>query len=607
MKLGGIGFLRDGGEMGALMRAFYWSGTSLGPVEDWPDCLKAAVGLMLRAQAPIVMFWGPEFVALYNDAYAPTIGDKHPRALGRPARENWSELWSDLGPLLESVLRTGQPISAKDRPFHMVRHGHPETVYFDISYSPVCDEADQVGGVFCIVAETTERVVAERALRESEARLHGIFARTTTGVVLTDAVGRFVLVNARLAEILGYSEAELLGMRIAEVIHPDDLPAHEQQFARMIAEGQGFETESRLIRRDGATVWASTSTGPIRDDRGDVRQASMVVMESGARRRAAEMERRLAAIIESSDDAILSTDLGMVITSWNQGAERLYGYTAEEAVGRPVTMLLPDDRMDEEVGIIERICRGERIAPHETRRLRKDGRVADVSLSVAPVYDEQGSIIGTSKIARDIGARKEAERLQSLLMGEMTHRVKNVLATVQAIARQTFAGNGDLESARLAFDARIMSLSNAHDLLTRETWDGADLAEVIAKAVDPYPREHFEIGGPPVRLPPRVVLAMSLALHELATNAAKYGALSEPEGRVAITWALCDGDPPRFALHWQERGGPPVTAPAQKGFGSRLIEGVLAAELNGEVALAYEPAGLVCTVEAPLGGGWDGD
>lgn len=173
-------FLLGGGEMGALVRALDWSKTSLGPISAWPAHLKATIGLMLPARAQIVLFWGPEFVALYNDAYAPTIGSKHPRALGRPARENWAELWDDLGPLLRRVLETGETVFANDRPFHIERHGYPEDVYFDISYSPVRDEEGKVGGILCIVNETTERVVVQERqrllLRETNHRLKNLFA-----------------------------------------------------------------------------------------------------------------------------------------------------------------------------------------------------------------------------------------------------------------------------------------------------------------------------------------------------------------------------------------------------------------------------------------------
>jgi two-component sensor histidine kinase len=182
-------FPSGGGETGALIRALDWSKTGLGPISAWPAHLKAAVSLMLPAQAQIVLFWGPRFVALYNDAYAPTIGDKHPKALGRPARESWTELWDDLGPLLRRVLETGETVFAKDRRFYIERHGYPEDVYFDISYSPVRDEAGKVEGVLCIVCETTERVIAEERqrllLRETNHRLKNLFAMVDAMITLS--------------------------------------------------------------------------------------------------------------------------------------------------------------------------------------------------------------------------------------------------------------------------------------------------------------------------------------------------------------------------------------------------------------------------------------
>ncbi|WP_223972691.1 HWE histidine kinase domain-containing protein [Bradyrhizobium sp. RD5-C2] len=173
-------FPQGGGEAAALIRSLDWSATSLGPIADWPAHLKSAVSLMLPAKAQIVLFWGPEFVALYNDAYAPSIGQKHPTALGRPARENWAELWDDLEPLLRGVLNTGETVFAKDRPFYIERHGYPETVYFDISYSPVQKLAGEIGGVLCIVSETTERVAAQERqrllAREANHRVKNMFA-----------------------------------------------------------------------------------------------------------------------------------------------------------------------------------------------------------------------------------------------------------------------------------------------------------------------------------------------------------------------------------------------------------------------------------------------
>src|ERR1051326_29301 len=154
-----------GGEMGARMRAFDWAATPLGPLEGWPQSLRSAVSILLPSKAQIILFWGADLVTLYNDAYRPVFGAKHPWALGRPARECWSEVWDVLQPLFEGVRRTGEAFWAQDHRFYLERHGYPEETYFDVSYDPVRDESGEVGGVFCIVSETTGRVLGERRLR----------------------------------------------------------------------------------------------------------------------------------------------------------------------------------------------------------------------------------------------------------------------------------------------------------------------------------------------------------------------------------------------------------------------------------------------------------
>ncbi len=594
------------GEMAARIFGFDWEKTSLGPRSAWPHCLVSAVDIMLPAQAEIVMFWGEDFVALYNDAYAPTIGDKHPQALGRPARESWAEMWSDLEPLLRAVLEDGKTIVAKDRPFYIERHGYPETAYFDISYSPVRDSDRKVQGVLCIVNETTKRVRSEEILRESEERVSAIISQSAAGIAQYDLDGCFSLVNRRFCEIVGYSESELLGMRMQDITYSDDQHDTARLFETMLATGESFEIEQRYVRKDGSLVWVTNSASGVRDSSaGRIRRAVSVVIDISERKRAQEVERRLAAIIASSDDAILSTDLNMVITSWNLGAERLYGHSAEEAIGGSVMMVVPDDRREEEPAILAKIRAGQKVEPYETKRRCKNGRLVDVLLSVSPIYDTYGRIVGASKIAHDISAKKEAERLQTVLVGELNHRVKNVLATVMAIARQTL-GRSDVDRTSVeTFDARLTSMARAHDLLIHGNWEQAELTAVVRQALSPYPKEKFEIHGPTMQLAPRAVVSISLALHELATNAAKYGALSVPDGRVAIVWSLEGNGSDRLRLRWQEAGGPTVIPPTRKGFGSRLIESLLAAELNGEVQVSYEPSGLICEVRAAAGVSWE--
>ena len=200
---------------------------------------------------------------------------------------------------------------------------------------------------------------------------------------------------------------------------------------------------------------------------------------------------------------------------------------------------------------------------------------------------------------------RRATEHQRLLIDELNHRVKNTLATVQSIAAQTLRTADTAEAAREAVEMRLLALSRAHDVLTRESWEGADLMEVVRRALEPYQvhgESRLTITGPQVRLSPRMSLALAMALHELATNAVKYGALANKTGTVEVSWAVQNGTaPPRLILRWSEAGGPPVVAPGRRGFGSRLIERSLAQDLGGQVEIAFASSGVVCTVDAPVG------
>lgn len=432
--------------------------------------------------------------------------------------------------------------------------------------------------------------------------MQAIFAQTTGGIALTDLGGSFVSVNQRYCEIVGYSEAELLELRMQDITHPDDLPGNLVHFHRMVETGTSFDIEKRYIRGDGSLVWVSNSVSVIRNDSGQIIQAVTVTIDVTERKRAQEEARQLAAIIASSDDAIISIDLGMTIQSWNRGAEKLYGYSAEEAIGHPATIILPPDIIDEENVIIDSIKVGGHVEPHETRRLHKNGTEVHVSLRVSPIYDENGSIVGASKIARDITERKEAERLQSLLVGELTHRVKNILATVNAVVRQTL-GPAVPGSQEAVLQARLEALAKAYDLLTISNWESASLHDIVRKALSPYPEASVQMEGDQVFVNARTVLPLSLIFHELGTNAAKYGALSVDGGQVFLRWSISNSsgrDAPVLSLRWEERGGPTVTVPSRQGFGSRLIKAVTTSELGGRVAVDYAHAGLVCDFELAL-------
>jgi PAS domain S-box-containing protein len=308
---------------------------------------------------------------------------------------------------------------------------------------------------------------------------------------------------------------------------------------------------------------------------------------------------QLAAIVESSDDAIISKDVMGVISSWNRGAERLFGYTAQEAIGQPITMLFSPDRMDEEDEIIGRIRHGKRVDHYDTVRRRKDGSLVDISLTVSPIKDAHGKVVGASKIARDITEQKRAQERQKLVVSEMKHRIKNSLATIQAIANQTLNQHAE---ERDAFVARLHALDRAHDILTSDGWERVLLGAIVNRALEPFQQQHqtrFTLDGPGhLSLDSNKGVMVAMVIHELATNAVKHGALSNGTGRVSVTWDRTS-KVNQVKLVWQENGGPGVSPPKVKGFGSHLIERAFGGQL-GSAQVIFHPKGLRCTLEIAL-------
>jgi two-component system, chemotaxis family, CheB/CheR fusion protein len=384
---------------------------------------------------------------------------------------------------------------------------------------------------------------------------------------------------------------------IATRLSYDDLERDAKQVLRSLS----MIEHEVAVAQDGAAFLMRIR--PYRTVNGVISGVVITFVDISERKRYEEERARLAAIVDSSNDAIISNDLNGIIGSWNLAAEQLFRYTADEVVGKPITILYPPDRLDEASEILDRVRRGERVDHYETVRRRKDGSLVDVSLTVSPIKDGRGKIVGASKIAQDITERKHADDLRALMADELNHRVKNTLATVQSIVVQSLKGTMDRQS-RENLDARLVALSQTHDLLARDNWEGASLREVVLQELDPYRSEEgtrFVVEGPDLGLRPKATLALGMAFHELATNAAKYGALSTSTGQVRVTWELVRSSKAgTLRLQWVETGGPPVENIGDKGFGSILLERGLSLELDGEVRLDSHPSGLVCTIQIPL-------
>ena len=313
--------------------------------------------------------------------------------------------------------------------------------------------------------------------------------------------------------------------------------------------------------------------------------------------------RHYAAIVESSDDAILSKALDGFILSWNAGAERLFGYSAEEAIGKPATIVIPLDRRDEEPTMLDAIRRGESIRQFETVRRRKDGSLVDVSLTASPIRDSHGRIVGGSTIARDISELKKTRERQQLLLREMNHRVKNLFALTGSIiglsarSAKTPQELADSARERVAALARAHALTFAHGEPSPHPTTLQSLIQAIVAPFDEPEAPRIAISGVDVPVSGGAVASLALLLHEFATNAAKYGALSSAEGTIAIDCAE-EGD--KVVVAWIERGGPPVVRPTgAEGFGGVLSRTAVMSQLSGEIVRDWRSEGLEIRLVAP--------
>lgn len=481
----GLAFPVGGGELGALIAAFDWSKTSLGPISHWPQSLKTTVNLLLLSPVPIVLLWNEDGVMIYNDAYSAFAGGRHPQLLGSKVREGWPEV-ADFNDNVMKVGLAGGTLAYRNQELTLQRHGKPAPAWMNLDYSPVLDESGKPAGVIAIVVEITEAVLAERALKASEGRFRA-------------------LVNAT-SDVIYQMTADW------SVMQPLD--------------GRGFISDNASPNPD----WLNKNIFP--EDQPHI----------------------LAAINEA--------------------------------------------------------IRTKSVFQREHRVRRADGTVGWTFSRAIPILDANGEIVEWFGTATDITERRRTEDHLKLVVDELNHRVKNNLAMILAIATQTFRGATDVVQAQSRFSERIMALAQANDLLTGERGAGVSLRGAVEQAVRPHcgRDERLTIEGPDVSLSPKTALSLSLAMHELATNALKYGAWSAETGAISVVWRtyMPSEGGERLHIEWRERGGPSVAAPSRRGFGSRLIERGLSAEMGGDVQMKFEPAGLVCTIDAPLnvyGGG----
>ncbi len=590
-----------------------------------------------------------------------------------------------------------------------------------------------VGGVGTTL-DITDLKRAEQELFESRARLASVIESAMDAVIAADAQQRIVVFNAAAEAMFHYPASEVIGKPLDMLIPKRFREAHAGHIRNFAATG----VTSRAMGRLG-TLSALRAGGEEFPIEASISQAvangrrilTVILRDITGRKQAEEATARLAAIVTSSSDAIIGKTLDGTVTSWNEAAERLFGYNAVEMIGQPIRHLIPFERQNEEDQILASIAASRIIENYETVRLHKSGQLVDVSVTVSPILNAAGKIIGASKIAHDITRRKRAEkalreseerfrgifeyagtgiaitdlqgRIQTcnpaysslldytgdelrrlafpdlvhpedrernmieirrllaqeipsfeilnryvakdgepvwvhkhvsllrdsaqtpthilalvtdmterkrhedrigLLMHEVDHRSKNMLTLVQAVARQTLAA--DPEDFMERFGERIQALAASQDLLVKSAWKGVDLDALVRSQLAHFKDligTRIDLGGPQLSVSAAVAQALGMAMHELATNAGKYGALSDDSGRVEVGWSLepVKGGGETFVISWRERDGPAVTAPSRAGFGSTVLCQVAKQSLNAQVELNYASTGLVRRLQCPAG------
>ena len=489
-------FLLGGGEMGALMRSHDWMKTPLGTPHEWPQSLKTAVRLLLTTQHPMFIWWGPELIQFYNDAYRQTMGpERHPSALGQRGRDCWQEIWDIIGPQIELVMAGKGSTWHVDQLVPVTRHGRRENVWWTYGYSPI-DHAGKVGGVLVICNDVTAQHIMTEELRRA---------------------------NLRLADE---------GSRLRHLFH----------------ESPGFMCVLR---------------GP------------QYVFELA-------------------------------------NASYLYLIGNRDIIGRPLREALPELEGQRFLHLLDQVYISGK--PFVGRRLpallqkQTEGAAEQryVDFVYQPITDSSGAVSGIFVEGSDVTDQVHAEEQQQLLIRELQHRVQNTLATVQGILGATARSSLSVSDFQQAFSARLVALGKTHAILTESERQIATVSSLLRLELEPYDDatgRRIRLDGPTVGLPANLAVLVGLAFHELATNAAKYGALSDIAGILTVTWRV-EVEPGRSALHilWTEQNGPSVVPPTREGFGSRLLNKALPAQAGARVKLDFAPDGLHATISIPFGG-----
>jgi PAS domain S-box-containing protein len=464
-----------------------------------------------------------------------------------------------------------------------------------------------IGGVAIFSEDISDRVGAERELRDSKDNLKRAQAIARVANWRMNFASGQLKGSAQTFELLGQPPDAVLNYdRLLAIVHEDDR-RRVGETRKSALRGDAYDIEYRYVV-NGQTGWMREYSKPEYDATGRLVGAFGVIQDITDRKRIennlSSSEERLRLALEAARMAVWDLDLRTGRDVWNDQSFRMIGYEPGEIAPGYATWLQhvhPSDRQATDDSFKKSLAGGSDLQA-EYRIIDRHGTLKWVSVRGRTVLDNSGQPVRSFGVITDVTEQKKAEERDRILSAEVTHRAKNLLAVVQSVAIQT-ARNQKPGEFLAAFNERLKSLAVSHDLLVNANWQAVEIGALVRSQLAHFEdlfttRIHF--GGPSIGLAPEAAQAIGLALHELVTNASKYGALSRPEGSVTVEWAVDrDQSPPRFAMRWKEHGGPPVNEPEQRGFGHSVLVNMAAYALEAEVILQYPPDGVLWKLDAP--------
>lgn len=517
VPVGTMSFLAGDGEMARRIRDHDWSDHPFGPPETWPQSLRSALSICLNSAFPTAIYWGPELRLLYNDAWAPIPGPRHPEALGAPAKTVWADIWHVIGPQFDKILSTGSGLYVENQMLPMRRYGSPEETYWSYSFTPIRGEDGTIAGIFNSGSETTQTVLSQRQMA----------------------------LMLELSEVLRAEPDAESGRRAAMAMLGRRLCVERVGFA----EFGNAERAAKVVEE-----WNAPGVAPTADFDAPAGCALFVERELAAGRAVRIDDVRAHPEVRTGEIEAVLAPLGIgavVAVPWLEGG-RIAGFAYLHAAGPRAWSDFDISTLD---GLIQR--------------------------------------------TRGWLGEQRAEQRERIMIREIDHRARNVLAIALSVVRLTDAE--DIAEFREKIEERITALAKAHGLLAGERWSDIELEKLLDEELAPYAGDSGRVrrDGPAVPLPPELTQTVALVLHELATNAAKHGALGSPDGVLTVRWRI--GSSGRLEIDWTESGLDLRQGDAPRtGFGTTLLERIVEAQLGGTIERTFTDTGLVCRIAIPL-------